>query len=146
MPQDSQRISSGVGPETIPTKRDRQDDKPEKDSGDQGTLGEREADVKGDLEFRKGADEMPELKDDLLLQDDEQISLDFSVPQEVMEYARRVLGETDEVKCQTLQELRDMIYGKSNCSVSLRWLLNEKDIDAVNLIVSNVLSGEENIE
>ncbi|KAM0733758.1 Alpha-tocopherol transfer protein-like [Formica fusca] len=114
MPQDNQRISNGVGSETITTKH-QQDDKPEKDSGDQGTPNEQEADVKEDLEFRKGTDEMPELKDDQLLRDDEQISLDFNVPPEVMEYARRELGETDEVKCQTLQELRDMIYERGEC-------------------------------
>ncbi|XP_072758675.1 alpha-tocopherol transfer protein [Anoplolepis gracilipes] len=112
MPQDSQRISNGDEPETIP--KHRQDDKPEKDSGNQGALGEQEADIKEDLEFCKGT-EMPELKDDQLLQDDEQISLDFSIPPEVQEYARRVLGETDEVKCQTLQELRDMIYERGEC-------------------------------
>ncbi|XP_070153488.1 alpha-tocopherol transfer protein [Polyergus mexicanus] len=114
MPQDNQRISNGVGSETITTKH-QQDDKPEKDSGDQGTHDEQEADVKEDLKFRKGADEMPELKDDQLLRDDEQISLDFDVPPDVMEYARRELGETDEVKCQTLQELRDMIYERGEC-------------------------------
>lgn len=109
MPQDSQTISNGVEPETI-----KHQDKSEKDSRDRGTF-EQEADVKENLEFQKGADEMPELKDDQLLQDDEQISLDFSIPPEVMEYARRVLGETDEVKCQTLQELRDMIYERGEC-------------------------------
>lgn len=130
MPQDSQTISNGVEPERIPIKHQ---DKSEKDSRDQGTL-EQEADVKEKLEFHKGADEMPELKDDQLLQDDEQISLDFSIPPEVMEYARRVLGETDEVKCQTLQELRDMIYGNSNCNISLRyeWLVKWKRcVDAI---------------
>lgn len=120
MPQDTQTISNGVGPETIPIKH-HQDDKPEKDSRDQGTIDEQEADVKENLEFHKGTDEMPELKDDQLLRDDEQISLDFSIPPEVMEYARRMLGETDEIKCQTLQELRDMIYGNSDCNISLRY-------------------------
>lgn len=119
MLQDSQTISNGVGPETIPIKH-RQEDKFEKDSRDQGTF-ERKADVKENLEFHKGTDEMPELKDDQLLQDDEQISLDFSIPPEIVEYARRVLGETDEVKCQTLQELRDMIYGNSHCNIILRY-------------------------
>lgn len=43
---------------------------------------------------------------------EEELSLDLEEPsQEVMEYARRELGETEEVKCQTLQELREMIYG-----------------------------------
>ena len=45
-------------------------------------------------------------------EEDEELSLDLDEPSpEVMEYARRELGETDEVKCQTLQELREMIYG-----------------------------------
>lgn len=111
MPQDSQRVNIGVKPETK-----HHQDKSERDSKDQESLGAQKTDVKEDLELRKGADEMPELKDDLLLQDDEQITLDLEyVPPEVMEYARRVLGETDEVKCQTLQELRDMIYERGEC-------------------------------
>ncbi|KAL6433096.1 hypothetical protein ACFW04_006396 [Cataglyphis niger] len=110
---DNQRISNGVGSETITTKH-QQNDKPEKDSRDQESHDEQEADDKEDPEFRKDT-EMPELKNDQLLRDDEQISLDFSVPPEVMEYARRELGETDEVKCQTLQELRDMIYERGEC-------------------------------
>ncbi|KAL6433095.1 hypothetical protein ACFW04_006396 [Cataglyphis niger] len=111
--RDNQRISNGVGSETITTKH-QQNDKPEKDSRDQESHDEQEADDKEDPEFRKDT-EMPELKNDQLLRDDEQISLDFSVPPEVMEYARRELGETDEVKCQTLQELRDMIYERGEC-------------------------------
>lgn len=44
--------------------------------------------------------------------EDEELDLDLEeLSPEVMEYAKRELGETDEVKCQTLQELRDMIYG-----------------------------------
>lgn len=150
MPQDSQTISNiVVVPETIPIKH-HQDDKPEKDSRDQRTFDEQEANVKENLEFHKGADEMPELKDDQLLRDDEQISLDFSIPPEVMEYARRVLGETDEVKCQTLQELRDMIYG--NCNISLRYkLVKRKRCDAISVIASfdivlNMPSEEESTE
>lgn len=47
------------------------------------------------------------------IDDDEELSLDLdTVPEEVQEYARRELGETDEVKCQTIHELREMIYGK----------------------------------
>lgn len=61
----------------------------------------------------KVADNMPELKNDPNLFEDEQIQLDMcEPPPEVMEYARRELGETEEVKCQMLQEFRDMIYGK----------------------------------
>lgn len=138
MPQDSQRVNIGVKPETK-----HHQDKSERDSKDQESLGAQKTDVKEDLELRKGADEMPELKDDLLLQDDEQITLDLEyVPPEVMEYARRVLGETDEVKCQTLQELRDMIYGKSNCPISLRLLNGEDVVGVIKLMVSNVLSRE----
>ena len=44
--------------------------------------------------------------------DDEDLTLDLEeLSPEVMEYARRELGENDEVKCQTLHELREMIYG-----------------------------------
>lgn len=46
------------------------------------------------------------------LADDEQLTLDLDhVPDEVLEYARRELGETEEVKCLTIHELREMIYG-----------------------------------
>ncbi|KAK0086684.1 hypothetical protein PV326_005477, partial [Microctonus aethiopoides] len=46
-----------------------------------------------------------------IISNDEELDLDLAEPTpEVMEYAKRELGETDEVKCQTLQELRDMIY------------------------------------
>ncbi|XP_025161259.1 alpha-tocopherol transfer protein isoform X3 [Harpegnathos saltator] len=69
-----------------------------------------------DLKLRQSSSDMPELKDDHGLQEDETISLDLSEPPpEVMEYARREVGETDEVKCQTLQEFRDMIYEKGEC-------------------------------
>ncbi|XP_033207200.1 alpha-tocopherol transfer protein-like isoform X3 [Belonocnema kinseyi] len=48
--------------------------------------------------------------------DEENLTLDFEEPSpEVMEYARRELGESDEVKCQTLQELREMIYERGEC-------------------------------
>ncbi|XP_033334935.2 alpha-tocopherol transfer protein [Megalopta genalis] len=50
------------------------------------------------------------------LPDDEEVCLDLGEPSpEVMEYARRELGETEEVKCQTIQELRDMIYERGEC-------------------------------
>ncbi|XP_032668648.1 alpha-tocopherol transfer protein isoform X2 [Odontomachus brunneus] len=69
------------------------------------------------LKFRDGPDNMPELNDNHGVQEDEQLSLDLNEPtSEVMEYARRELGETDEVKCQTLQEFRDMIYEIGECS------------------------------
>ncbi|KAK2580017.1 hypothetical protein KPH14_012306 [Odynerus spinipes] len=56
---------------------------------------------------------MPERKDELIEPDDEIVNLDLDEPPppEVVEYARRELGETDEVKCQSLQEFRDLIYG-----------------------------------
>ena len=39
--------------------------------------------------------------------------LDLSEPsQEVMDYARNVLGETEQTKTRTLQELKDLIYGE----------------------------------
>ncbi|XP_026670420.1 alpha-tocopherol transfer protein-like isoform X1 [Ceratina calcarata] len=61
--------------------------------------------------------EMPELNDDVDDElDDEQVCLDLSEPSpEVMEYARRELGETEDVKCKSLEELRDMIYEKGEC-------------------------------
>ncbi|XP_011638072.1 alpha-tocopherol transfer protein isoform X2 [Pogonomyrmex barbatus] len=89
------------------------------DSEKQRAPGKQKADDQGqkNLELYKCADDMPELKSDHELQrDDEQISLDLSEPPpEIMEYARRELGETDEVKCQTLQEFRDMIYERGEC-------------------------------
>ncbi|XP_046620963.1 alpha-tocopherol transfer protein-like isoform X2 [Neodiprion virginianus] len=49
--------------------------------------------------------------------DDEEVALDLSEPpEEVMEYARTQLGETDEVKCLTIDELRDMIYERGECT------------------------------
>ncbi|KAG6798244.1 alpha-tocopherol transfer protein isoform X1 [Apis mellifera caucasica] len=63
-------------------------------------------------------DGMPELKDDRgePLVDDEEVCLDLGEPsQDVIDYARRELGETDDVKCRTLQELRDMIYERGEC-------------------------------
>ncbi|XP_031849806.1 alpha-tocopherol transfer protein isoform X2 [Nomia melanderi] len=59
---------------------------------------------------------MPEPEDDQVQPDDEEVNLDTGEPSpEVMEYARRELGETEEVKCQTIQELRDMIYERGEC-------------------------------
>lgn len=108
MPQENEKTHSDVG---SPTK-DCRGPSTESTSED---LGKQKSDVKGqeDLELCKGADDMPELKNDHELENDEEISLDLcEPPPEVMEYARRELGETEEVKCQTLQEFRDMIYGK----------------------------------
>ncbi|XP_076671503.1 alpha-tocopherol transfer protein isoform X2 [Andrena cerasifolii] len=59
---------------------------------------------------------MPELNGDEAEVRDEEVTLDLGEPSaEVMDYARRELGETDEVKCQTIQELRDMIYERGEC-------------------------------
>ncbi|XP_024878443.1 alpha-tocopherol transfer protein-like [Temnothorax curvispinosus] len=115
MPQESEKIGNGAG-STILTK-ERYGPSIESDAEAQRTLAKEKPDVKRqeDLELRKGADDMPELKDQEL-EDDEQITLDLcEPPPEVMEYARRELGETDEVKCQTLQEFRDMIYETGEC-------------------------------
>lgn len=67
----------------------------------------------GGIDVGKRCDGMPELKDDRDQPlDDEEVCLDLGEPSpEVIDYARRELGETDDVKCRTLQELRDMIYG-----------------------------------
>ncbi|XP_018345677.1 PREDICTED: alpha-tocopherol transfer protein-like isoform X2 [Trachymyrmex septentrionalis] len=88
----------------------------ESDSENQRILSKQTSDVKQqeDLKTCKGADNMPELEN--YDKDDEQITLDLSEPPpEVMEYARRELGETEEVKCQTLQEFRDMIFEIGEC-------------------------------
>lgn len=68
---------------------------------------------------------MPELKEARnVQQEDVRISLDLGEPTpEVMEYAKREIGETDEVKCQMLQEFRDMIYGNSR--------LNESELEEI---------------
>lgn len=77
--------------------------------------GEEQRDCVHEREDSRGA-KMPELKDELIVPDDEIVNLDLDEPPpEVMEYARRELGETDEVKCRTLQELRDLIYERGEC-------------------------------
>lgn len=109
MLQEDEKTSTG-GPRAVPAKKNCEAGR---DSKDREVPGKRKADDE-DLELYKGAEDMPELKDeDQELWEDEQISLDLGEPPlEILEYARRELGETDEVKCQMLQELRDMIYGK----------------------------------
>ncbi|XP_051153477.1 alpha-tocopherol transfer protein-like isoform X2 [Leptopilina boulardi] len=68
-------------------------------------------------EGRKRLEENSELKSRESWDEEEELTLDLEEPsQEVMEYARRELGETEEVKCQTLQELREMIYERGECS------------------------------
>lgn len=45
--------------------------------------------------------------------DDVMANLDLeTIPDEVMEYAREKIGETDENKTLMISELREMIYGK----------------------------------
>ncbi|KAI4502128.1 hypothetical protein M0802_002810 [Mischocyttarus mexicanus] len=80
------------------------------------SVNDREKEEEEEEEDLKGA-KMPELKhEQLIVPNDEIVDLDLDEPPpEVMEYARRELGETDEVKCQTLQELRDMIYERGEC-------------------------------
>jgi len=80
---------------------------------DTGKDSKQKADAKEeDLELRKSAEDMPELRDDQDELTEEQLRLNLDEPSpEIMEYARRELGESDEVKCQMLQEFRDMIYG-----------------------------------
>uniref|UniRef100_A0ABD2WVD8 CRAL-TRIO domain-containing protein n=1 Tax=Trichogramma kaykai TaxID=54128 RepID=A0ABD2WVD8_9HYME len=60
---------------------------------------------------------MPEPKESgEFIATDEELALDLDfVPDEVQDYARRELGETDEVKCQTIHELREMIYERGEC-------------------------------
>ncbi|XP_020286463.1 alpha-tocopherol transfer protein-like isoform X2 [Pseudomyrmex gracilis] len=84
---------------------------------DREILGRKKTDVVLEEDLRILKDDMPEeFTNDQKLLDDEQIRLDLSEPSpDVMEYARRELGETEEVKCQMLQELRDMIYERGEC-------------------------------
>lgn len=115
MPQENNKTSDGaVEPRTAPTKEIRQDDalRDTKGPDERGADVKRQDGEEEDLGLCKGVDDMPELKKEDQKMEDEQISLDLSEPPpDVMEYARRELGETDEIKCQMLQELRDMIYG-----------------------------------
>ncbi|XP_011877605.1 PREDICTED: alpha-tocopherol transfer protein isoform X2 [Vollenhovia emeryi] len=112
---ENERTISGSNGRTLT--KDRRGPPAESDEEARRSLGSNRSDVKGqeDLEPRKDADDMPELKDQEVGSDD-QVFLDLSEPPpEVMEYARRELGETDEVKCQSLQEFRDMIYERGEC-------------------------------
>ncbi|XP_028048844.2 alpha-tocopherol transfer protein isoform X2 [Monomorium pharaonis] len=91
------------------------------DSKNQLTLDRQKSDVKEqkDLEtYKDCTDEMPELKNDPQEYDEDELEVTLDLcepPPEVKEYARRELGETEEVKCQTLQEFRDMIYEAGEC-------------------------------
>lgn len=107
MPQEKEKTSHGVGSGTVTN--DSHGPSIGSDAEDQGIVGKEKSDVEKNLESA----DMPELENqEEQLENDEQIGLDLNEPPpEVMEYARRELGETDEVKCQTLQEFRDMIYG-----------------------------------
>nr|XP_031849804.1 alpha-tocopherol transfer protein-like isoform X1 [Nomia melanderi] len=111
MPQGDENAIEAV----IPAEKDRLEyDKGEVIGEDRPLLGEKIDDRKrGRLEDLTG---MPEPEDDQVQPDDEEVNLDTGEPSpEVMEYARRELGETEEVKCQTIQELRDMIYERGEC-------------------------------
>lgn len=112
MPQENKKISKAVRSRILT----KDSPSPSIRSEDQEIVGREKSDVERqrDLEPCKSADDMPE-REHQDLENDEEISLDLcEPPPEVIEYARRELGETDEVKCQSLQELRDMIYGNSN--------------------------------
>jgi hypothetical protein len=101
MSQENEKISNG-GPRIIP-----------KDTRKNSEYQQKANAKEEDLELCKSAEDMPELRDDQdELLADEQLRLNLDEPPpEILEYARRELGETDEVKCQMLQEFRDMIYG-----------------------------------
>lgn len=76
--------------------------------------GKSSEDSRGELRSSEGI--MPELKDEPVQENDAQVTLDLGEPSpELVEYARRELGETEEVKCLTLQELREMIYERGEC-------------------------------
>ncbi|XP_011505212.1 PREDICTED: alpha-tocopherol transfer protein isoform X2 [Ceratosolen solmsi marchali] len=73
-------------------------------------------DVAESLSSTVSNDIMPEPNESTAKPDDEELTLDLDViPPEALEYARRELGETDEVKCQTIHELREMIYERGEC-------------------------------
>ncbi|XP_044583551.1 alpha-tocopherol transfer protein isoform X1 [Cotesia glomerata] len=74
--------------------------------------------VKENLDIiENNLDEVKQLSKEEMKLKDEELDLDLEeISPEVMEYAKRELGETDEVKCQTLQELRDMIYERGECT------------------------------
>lgn len=116
MPQEDEKTSV-VKSKT--TREDHQDDNG-RGGGDQRNFGKHLADAadaeeEKKLKLREGPDNMPELNDDHGVQEDVQLTLDLDEPSsEVMECAKREIGETDEVKCQMLQEFRDMIYGNSS--------------------------------
>lgn len=73
-----------------------------------------------ELQYCTETDNMPEpQQNEQELRSDEELSLNLNEPSpEIMEYARRELGETDEVKCQMIQELRDMVYGNFHLCIS----------------------------
>lgn len=72
--------------------------------------------VSKSLSLTLANEKMPEPKEPASKSDDEELTLDLdNIPSEVLEYARHELGETDEVKCQTIHELREMIYERGEC-------------------------------
>ncbi|XP_043288210.1 clavesin-2-like isoform X2 [Venturia canescens] len=93
-----------------------------KDRGDRLSsifLETNDSDEDGILEnIEKNYDETVKEDSQVNYDEDEELDLDLDEPSslEVIEYARHELGETDEIKCQTLQELRDMIYERGECT------------------------------
>lgn len=129
MPQEKKKTGKGVG-----SRNGSHGPSVGSAAKDQGIAGRE----KSDVERQKNLDEMPELEDqEEQLENDEEVNLDLNEPPpEVMEYARRELGETDEVKCQTLQEFRDMIYGNSNwghCARSCAVVGAERGVNVVKI-------------
>ncbi|CAK9828492.1 Alpha-tocopherol transfer protein [Anthophora retusa] len=90
-----------------------EEEEEEEEETKKDTFGNGEIDARKRLEEANG---MPELKDEEVQENDEEVCLDLGEPSpEVMEYARRELGETDDVKCRTLHELREMIFERGEC-------------------------------
>lgn len=141
MPQEKGKISNGVGSGALTN--DSRGPTNGSDAENQRTAGEGKSDAERQEDLESA--DMPELKDQEL-EVDEQVSLDLSEPSpEVMEYARKELGETDEVKCQTLQELRDMIYGNfesGRCPETL-WSSTGRGFNAVKIVRIARTEGEE---
>jgi len=123
MSQENEKISNG-GPRIIP-----------KDTRKNSEYQQKANAKEEDLELCKSAEDMPELRDDQdELLADEQLRLNLDEPPpEILEYARRELGETDEVKCQMLQEFRDMIYG----NLYWCWSIREKRSESASKMKGN---------
>ncbi|XP_066588455.1 alpha-tocopherol transfer protein-like isoform X2 [Prorops nasuta] len=83
------------------------------------SLRDEELEIGVDCNFEEMPEEGEEKwgKDGRVTRKDEELILDFEEPtdEETLEFARTEVGESDEVKCQTLQELRDLIYERGEC-------------------------------